>query len=307
MFRKPKRKLKQSLRKKDEENGPIGGLATEQNANEEQEEEETGGSTTELLEEARKRLKQQNNKEEGAGSQSKKSLMHTFDASNGKDLNKATDLVTSTASHHPDRVAADTQEAGRGADGMFRQGRNKFWAGPIKAATNVRVTTRFDYQPDVCKDYKETGFCGFGDTCIYLHDRGDTMAGWQLEQKWEEEQRMKKEKEQKDLDEFLSGGKSAATGDATVTEDGLPFACHLCRNAFTDPVVTSCQHYFCEKCIMSHVRNHSDACPICQKETHRVFNEPTKLLAKKKQVLGRREASEEGSWKAFFDKLTGSE
>lgn len=21
---------------------------------------------------------------------------------------------------------------------------------------------RWDYQPDICKDYKETGFCGFG-------------------------------------------------------------------------------------------------------------------------------------------------
>jgi RING finger protein 113A len=34
--------------------------------------------------------------------------------------------------------------------------------GPLKAPKNLRVTCRFDYQPDLCKDYKETGYCGFG-------------------------------------------------------------------------------------------------------------------------------------------------
>lgn len=34
--------------------------------------------------------------------------------------------------------------------------------GPIRAPSNLRATVRWDYQPDICKDYKETGFCGFG-------------------------------------------------------------------------------------------------------------------------------------------------
>jgi RING finger protein 113A len=34
--------------------------------------------------------------------------------------------------------------------------------GPIKASTNVRTITVTDFAPDVCKDYKQTGFCGFG-------------------------------------------------------------------------------------------------------------------------------------------------
>jgi len=66
--------------------------------------------------------------------------------------------------------------------------------------STIRTVTITDYQPDVCKDYKgahtvlpyffflsrrtggltdklqhfitETGFCGFGDTCKFLHDRG---------------------------------------------------------------------------------------------------------------------------------------
>lgn len=24
----------------------------------------------------------------------------------------------------------------------------------------------------VCKDYKETGRCGYGDSCVFMHDRG---------------------------------------------------------------------------------------------------------------------------------------
>lgn len=36
--------------------------------------------------------------------------------------------------------------------------------GPVKAPSNVRTTTLLDYQPDICKDYKTTGYCGFGDS-----------------------------------------------------------------------------------------------------------------------------------------------
>ena len=40
---------------------------------------------------------------------------------------------------------------------------------------------RFDYQPDICKDYKETGYCGYGDACKFVHDRGDYKSGWELD------------------------------------------------------------------------------------------------------------------------------
>jgi RING finger protein 113A len=34
--------------------------------------------------------------------------------------------------------------------------------GPMRAPAHIRTTVRWDYQPDICKDFKETGFCGFG-------------------------------------------------------------------------------------------------------------------------------------------------
>lgn len=39
--------------------------------------------------------------------------------------------------------------------------------GPMRAPDNLRATVRWDYQPDLCKDYKETGFCGFGGESLF--------------------------------------------------------------------------------------------------------------------------------------------
>ena len=60
--------------------------------------------------------------------------------------------------------------------------------GPSKSMTNVRISSRFDYAPDICKDYKETGFCGYGDSCKFLHDRGDYKMGWQIDREFAIEQ-----------------------------------------------------------------------------------------------------------------------
>ena len=36
----------------------------------------------------------------------------------------------------------------------------------MQAPLFLRTTVRWDYQPDLCKDYKETGYCGFGGTAV---------------------------------------------------------------------------------------------------------------------------------------------
>lgn len=86
-------------------------------------------------------------------------------------------------------------------------GANKFTGtqGPVRAPTFMRSSTRFDYAPDICKDYKETGFCGFGDQCKFLHDRGDYKSGWQLEKEWDAQQLKKKKKLEDSVTSFVRG------------------------------------------------------------------------------------------------------
>lgn len=101
----------------------------------------------------------------------------------------------------------------------------KMTHGPIRATANVRTITVMDYQPDVCKDYKETGFCGYGDSCKFLHDRGDYLAGWQMDK--------------------VDPNSGQPVVDEEDEEEEVPFACLLCRQPFTDPIITKCGHYFC--------------------------------------------------------------
>jgi len=49
-------------------------------------------------------------------------------------------------------------------------------------------------------------------------------------------------------------------------EDELPFACHICREPFTNPIRTNCDHYFCLKCAMQRYKRTS-TCAICKAQT----------------------------------------
>eukprot|EP01095_Lingulamoeba_sp_RSL-Kostka_P002002 TRINITY_DN12866_c0_g1_i1.p1 TRINITY_DN12866_c0_g1~~TRINITY_DN12866_c0_g1_i1.p1 ORF type:complete len:301 (+),score=103.37 TRINITY_DN12866_c0_g1_i1:22-924(+) len=140
--------------------------------------------------------------------------------------------------------------------------------GPKKGVSNVRITCRFDYQPDVCKDYKDTGYCGYGLNCKFLHDRGDYKSGWQLEKEWEEDQLKKRLNKNKKPEED--------------EEEELPFACHICRKTFENPIVTKCSHYFCEDCALRHHAK-NPKCAICNKYTFGIFNSAKKLIEKLKE------------------------
>lgn len=67
--------------------------------------------------------------------------------------------------------------------------------------------------------------------------------------------------------------------DLDAPGEELPFACHICRDAFTDPVVTLCGHYFCLGCISKGSKKESK-CPVCEKPLYGVFNRAHKLLKK---------------------------
>mmetsp|Transcript_8365 Transcript_8365/g.25985 ORF Transcript_8365/g.25985 Transcript_8365/m.25985 type:complete len:342 (+) Transcript_8365:71-1096(+) len=170
-----------------------------------------------------------------------------------------------------------------------RIGGNKYTGtkGPIRAPQFVRNTCRFDYQPDVCKDYKDTGFCGYGDSCKFMHDRGNFKTGWQLEAEYKRQKERDKEREMlgklgDNSDEERERDKFRVAPD----DDNLPFACHLCRGPFRDPMQTLCHHFFCASCAQTHFRTAGSRCPVCNKQTSGVLNAATKLRAKAKALGG---------------------
>ncbi|KAJ8601490.1 hypothetical protein CTAYLR_006708 [Chrysophaeum taylorii] len=179
-------------------------------------------------------------------------------------------------------------------------GGNKYTGtkGPIRAPQFVRNTCRFDYQPDVCKDYKLTGFCGYGDSCKFLHDRGDYKTGWQLEAEHRREMERKKEREMAgklgyDSDEERERDKYRVRSEGE--DDDIPFACHICLKAFDDPMQTLCGHYFCTRCASERFRSGNSRCAVCDKQTSGVLNAAPKLKAKAKAVGGFQRLFEMGS------------
>jgi RING finger protein 113A len=158
-------------------------------------------------------------------------------------------------------------------------------AGPMKAPTNVRTITITDFAPDVCKDYKQTGFCGFGDNCKFLHAREDYKQGWALDKEWEVKTKGKK-----------MGGTvvASANKDALLSDEDeddvallekIPFKCVICKDGYKNPIVTKCSHYFCEACALQRYRKKPD-CAVCGSGTSGVFNTAkglSKILERKKK------------------------
>lgn len=157
--------------------------------------------------------------------------------------------------------------------------------GPVKAPTNIRTITVTDFAPDVCKDYKQTGFCGFGDSCKFLHAREDYKQGWELDKDWEIGTKGKKP---------TAGVKKPAADADSDSDDaaleGIPFACIICKQPYTNPIITKCGHYFCEKCALQRYKK-NPSCAACGSGTGGVFNTAKglkKLLDKKRERAKKR-------------------
>ncbi|KAG6900721.1 hypothetical protein C0993_003747 [Termitomyces sp. T159_Od127] len=136
--------------------------------------------------------------------------------------------------------------------------------GPQRSTSTIRTVTIVDYQPDVCKDYKETGY--------YL-------AGWQLDKLADEATRQPGDASESDSD-----------------DEDVPFACLICRKHYTDPVVTRCGHYFCSACAIKRFAK-TPKCIACGATTGGMFNRADKIIEKinkKKQARkDRKEAQNE--------------
>ncbi|WFD22154.1 N-terminal methionine N(alpha)-acetyltransferase NatE [Malassezia equina] len=222
--------------------------------------------------------------------------VHATERASGSAANDNTNQNDATRSANDWDVEEELRhfrEAAPAADGTYRGLANyakytetrddgasaKFKAkGPIKAPANVRTVTVVDYQPDVCKDYKETGYCGFGDTCKFLHDRSDYLAGWQMNSVGEAAD--------------ARAGTFGADMDESDDEE-IPFACLLCRQPFTDPIVTKCGHYFCARCAIARFAK-TPKCFACGAKTEGLFQSATRVLERmRKRQESRAEARAE--------------
>ena len=172
--------------------------------------------------------------------------------------------------------------------------------GPQKAPTNVRTITIMDFAPDVCKDYKQTGFCGFGDSCKFLHAREAYKQGWQLDRDWEKVTKGKKN---------MQGTVVASADRRKVDHDGdddeailekIPFKCIICKGDYREPVITRCGHYFCEPCALKRYRK-DPTCAACSASTNGVFN----LAKRLKKLLERKQDRMEQKRQTAID--TGEE
>lgn len=170
---------------------------------------------------------------------------------------KADDKIYRGLNNYAQYTTKKDTAQGNASSGMVRKG-------PIRAPDNIRSTVRWDYQPDICKDYKETGFCGFGDSCKFMHDRSDYKQGWQLEL---------------EMANNTYGAEDSTKYEISSDEDDMPFKCIICRDSFKEPVVTKCNHYFCEKCALENYKK-SSRCYVCGVQTSGFFKPAKQLTAK---------------------------
>jgi RING finger protein 113A len=147
--------------------------------------------------------------------------------------------------------------------------------GPVKAPTNIRTITVTDFAPDVCKDYKNTGHCGFGDNCKFLHAREDYKQGWQLDKEWETVTKGKKNLGGTIVASANRDKKTEDEDEEDIPED-IPFVCIICNGPYKSPIVTRCGHYFCEPCALQRYRR-DPSCAACGSGTNGVFNSAKKL------------------------------
>lgn len=117
------------------------------------------------------------------------------------------------------------------------------------SAAKQKYNVRFDYAAGLCKDYLETGYCGFGDSCIFLHDRGDYKMGWELDADFERQQQQALVDTSYEIPEAV---------DSSLTE------CPICKKAHEKPrMLPECGHRFCSTCIVNALKTKLK-CPLCK-------------------------------------------
>lgn len=192
-------------------------------------------------------------------------------------LKRDPDLISTTSSELPAKVPSDDEDADEHIPESSTKSDNKRKQACFEDSDEylkrkhkfIKSTIRTDYQPDICKDYKETGFCGFGDSCKFLHDRSDYKHGWQLDQEWS-----KGLYKDEDDEKYLIKADEDDEDDRSLTH------CAICNQPYEEPIITKCKHYFCINCAE---KDCSEKCVICQRPTAGIFKNAKKILEASKE------------------------
>ena len=133
---------------------------------------ETDTSNKKTLDEPKENIKTDKTKEQDKLNPKKPDFFKELFYKSNKNLKKVRHDET-TLRYDPDDVDPTLKD---------RHKMNKF----------IKSSIRVDYKPGICKDFRDTGFCGFGDNCIFLHDRSDLYMGWELDNIFNMEEHRKK-------------------------------------------------------------------------------------------------------------------
>lgn len=170
---------------------------------------------------------------------------------------------------------------------------SKFYAtvGPVRSFNTIKHTNTIDYNPSRCKDFFEAGYCVFGNSCIFIHDRNDYKFGWEEERDWEQKQKRKMERRQRRLEAAEEGREdevSLSTEDEEVDANEEPAKyghidpkCTICGGQYVNPTLIDCGHVFCDRCAQQQYMS-TGKCSKCGKKNQGIFNSGAKILEKAK-------------------------
>jgi hypothetical protein len=165
--------------------------------------------------------------------------------------------------------------------------------GPVRQLRNIQHSNGIDYNPSRCKDFHDSGYCAFGNSCIFIHDRTDYKSGHELDLEWEEKTRRKDERRKRRATK-KKNGEDLDPEDLSSEEEGLEDyeeelvygeideLCLICGEDYKLPSLLPCGHIFCDKCALSHYK-YEKTCFKCNKVTGGIFNDGTKLLKKARE------------------------
>lgn len=63
----------------------------------------------------------------------------------------------------------------------------------------------------------------------------------------------------------------------------VPEICQICNEKLKNPVITLCEHFFCEKCALTQYSKSAN-CYVCKRPTNGTFNEGGKVIKKLKDI-----------------------